>query len=139
MNINNADKKFEADKRLAELKRTLHISKRVLKGFEEDKIYYSYVPFVGNAKIAVLNKKYLEIIDNFQKKYNCLVYHAIVTYGMIALLFVGDDKENWEYERLENDYIFAYVYNMDNPDCSEFGDIFLTSDNGALVRTDVFI
>lgn len=58
---------------------------------------------------------------------------------MIALLFVSDDKENWEHERFEDNYISAYVYNIDHSECSELGDIFLTSDGGALVRTDVLM
>lgn len=139
MNINNSDKRQEARNRLLQLKQSLHISQLILKGFENKKLYYSYIPFVGNAKVAVLDKKRLAIVENFQKRYNSLVYHAIESYGMIALLFVSDDKENWEYERFEDNYISAYVYNINHPECSEFGDIVLTSDSGALVRTDVLM
>ena len=58
---------------------------------------------------------------------------------MFALLYVSDDEESWEYERLEDNYISAYVYNINHPECSEFGDIILTGNNGALVRTDVLM
>lgn len=139
MDIKNSDKKQEASNRLLQLKQSLHISQRILKGFDNGKIFYSHISPVGNAKIAVLDKKRLQIVENFQKRYNCLVYHAIESYGMFALLFVSDDEDSWEYERLEENYISAYVYNLGSPTCSEFGDILLTSDCGALVRTDVLM
>lgn len=139
MGIKNSDKKQEASNRLLQLKQSLHISQRILKGFDNGKLFYSYIPLVGNAKIAVLDKKRLEIVENFQKRYNSLVYHAIESYGMFALLYVSDDEESWEYERLEDNYISAYVYNINHPECSEFGDIILTGNNGALVRTDVLM
>ena len=51
----------------------------------------------------------------------------------------GDDKENWDCERLENNYLMAYVVNFTVPEYSEFGDIFIEGfgDSGALVRVDV--
>ena len=98
MGVKNSDKKQEASNRLLQLKQSLHISQRILKGFDNGKLFYSYIPLVGNAKIAVLDKK-----------------------------------------RLEDNYISAYVYNINHPECSEFGDIILTGNNGALVRTDVLM
>ena len=63
-----------------------------------------------------------------------------ITQGkMLALLYTGDDKENWDCERLEDNYLMAYVVNFTVPEYSEFGDIFIEGfgDSGALVRVDV--
>ena len=75
---------------------------------------------------------------------DCIVYHAIesiTTQGkLLSLLYVSSDKEDWESERLDNNNnIMSYVFNLDNPDLSEFGYIAIDSfmGSGALVRTDV--
>ena len=47
--------------------------------------------------------------------------------------YVSSHEETWEWERPTADYATAYVYNFDMKD-GEFGDIFLTSNNGALIR-----
>lgn len=56
------------------------------------------------------------------------------------MLYVSDDKEEWESERLEsNNSIISYVLNFDNPDLSELGYIVVDGfmESGALVRTNV--
>ena len=54
---------------------------------------------------------------------------------MLSLLFVSEDhnEEDWSIERPQKDFVQAYVYNLDE-EFGEIGDIFLTSDNGALIR-----
>lgn len=55
---------------------------------------------------------------------------------LYAVLFVGSDKEEWEYERPDREgFCLAYVYNADNPEFSEYGSIQITAANGGLVRT----
>lgn len=67
MGIKNSDKKQEASNRLLQLKQSLHISQRILKGFDNGKLFYSYIPLVGNAKIAVLDKKGLKLLRTSRK------------------------------------------------------------------------
>ena len=78
------------------------------------------------------------------KNPNCLVYHAIETitsYGkLLSLLYVGENKEDWETERLQSDnFIMSYVLNLDNRNLSEFGYIAIDTfgESGALIRTDI--
>lgn len=63
-----------------------------------------------------------------------MVYHVIESSGALILLIVSKYVDDWEYERLEGNRIMAYVHNFDAPDQSEFGDVFLSSLHGALVR-----
>ena len=64
----------------------------------------------------------------------------IETGNTIALLFVSDNKEEWEFETLCcGQYVFAYVCNFDNPDYSEFGDIIISSFKGALIRIEQYV
>ena len=46
------------------------------------------------------------------------------------------DKDEWEDDKanIEEGYVFAYVENVDNPWCSEFGSIAVKSQFGGLVR-----
>ncbi len=66
-------------------------------------------------------------------------YHVIVTettFGKCyAVLYVSSNTENWEYERPDRDGIMAtYVYNADDPMCSEYVDSLFISANGGLKR-----
>ena len=52
------------------------------------------------------------------------------------LLFVGNDKSEWEYERedIADNYVFSYVINNDEPLFSEFGTIGVGQQFGGLIR-----
>ena len=53
-----------------------------------------------------------------------------------AVLYVGGEREAWATESPTNDGIAAaYVYNADDDECSEYGDIQVCAANGGLVRT----
>lgn len=73
-------------------------------------------------------------------EHNAFVYHAMeikTRFGkMFSLLYVSADKNDWPAERPRTNYIASYVYNF-HEGIGEVGDIFLTSDNGALIRTNV--
>ena len=70
-----------------------------------------------------------------EEVYECVVYHVIEGSNSIALLYVSDNEEDWEEERLfDNTYISAYVHNFDFSELSEFGDVVISSSNGAMIR-----
>ena len=100
---------------------------------------------MGSIDTISYDKKYEKAVKDFETKHpDYIVYHAIETitaHGkLLSLLYVSSDKEDWESERLEsNNNIMSYVFNLDNPDLSEFGYIAIDGfmKSGALVRTDV--
>ena len=140
--------KDEAINRIKTLIEKCNLNPNVLKYFNEGKVYYSYLTasgFMGSIDTISYDKDYENAVKDFDKKHpNCLVYHAIesiTSHGKIlSLLYVSDDKEEWESERLEsNKSIMSYVFNLDNPKLSEFGYIVIDGfmESGALVRTYV--
>lgn len=70
-----------------------------------------------------------ETVKKFEAEHNALVYAVVrsfTSFGkMDSLLYVGDDEEEWEYDRadLDDKIAFSYTINYDMPDCSEFGSI----------------
>lgn len=147
MKVTKTEIKEEAINRIKTLIEKCNLNPNVLKYFNEDKVYYSYLTggFLGSIDTISYDKNYEKSVKEFETKHpDCLVYHAIesiTTQGkLLSLLYVSDDKEEWETERLEsNNSIMSYVFNLDNPDLSEFGCIIIDGfmESGALVRTDV--
>ena len=111
--ISKEAKKEEAIKRLEELTEKFNLRPNILKYFKEDKLYYSYITcngLLGTIDTINYDKWYAEVVDRFEEEYDCLVYHVIETGNTIALLFVSDNKEEWEFETLCcGQYVFAYV------------------------------
>lgn len=138
--------KKEAINRIKALIEKCNLNPNVLKYFNEGKVYYSYLTaggFMGSIDTISYDKNYEKAVKDFEKKHDCIVYHAIesiTTHGkLLSLLYVSEDKEEWESERLESDNnIMSYVVNLDNPKLSEFGYIAIDGfmKSGALVRTD---
>lgn len=148
MTVTKVEIKDEGINRIKTLIEKCNLNPNVLKYFNEDKVYYSYLTaggFLGSIDIISYDKTYEQAVKEFETKHpNYLVYHAIesiTTQGkLLSLLYVSDDKEEWESERLQSDnFIMSYVLNLDNPDLSEFGYIAIDGfmESGALVRTDV--
>lgn len=140
--------KEEAINRIKALIEKCNLNQKVMKYFNEGKVYYSYLTaggFMGSIDTISYDKDYEKAVKDFEDKHpDCIVYHAIesiTTQGkLLSLLYVSSDKEDWESEILEsNSSIMSYVLNIDNPDLSEFGYITIDSfmESGALVRTDV--
>ncbi len=132
--------KAEALYRMRQLTEAFDLNPNLVKYLEEGRVYYSYI--TGGGMFACVDTitydpSYVEVIKNFQEESGGYVYHAIETntkYGkMLTLLFVTPYEDNWKMERLTENYIYAYVYNFSDAD-GERGDVFLSSDNGALVR-----
>ena len=85
---------------------------------------------------AELNAK----IKEFEKQYNALVYHVIHTFTQFGelynFLYVSDYDDEWEmeWEDLQDNYVFSYVWNKTDEWCSEFGTIAVKQKFGGLVR-----
>ena len=81
------------------------------------------------------------IVDEFEAKHDALVYHVIhdrTEFGeLYSLLYVSKDEDEWDYDKddLKGGYTLAYVKNMDDDICSEFGSIGIRPQFGGLVRT----
>ena len=82
-----------------------------------------------------------DLMREFEKKHHVMVYHIIENYTdfgrLLSFLYVSESKDEWEYDRndLTEGYALAYVKNMDDDKCSEFGSIFIEDGYGGLVRT----
>lgn len=69
----------------------------------------------------------LKRIQDFESKHNAVVYVVIRNYTTIgtldSFLFISDYEEEWPMDRdgLERQEALAYVYNHDDPICSELG------------------
>lgn len=148
MAITKVEIKEEAINRINTLIEKCKLNPNVLKYFKEDKVYYSYLTaggFMGSIDTISYDKNYEKAVKDFETKHpDYIVYHAIesiTAHGkLLSLLYVGDDNEEWETERLDsNNNIMSYVFNLDNPDLSEFGYIAIDGfmKSGALVRADV--
>lgn len=127
----------EGLKRIKNLETEFGLRPNIYKYFNEGKLYYSYLisGIIGCIDTINYDGRYAKIVEEFEKQYGYLVYHVIETGNTIALLYVGCDEEEWEWERLlDKQYLASYVYNLDNPQLSEFGDIVVGSSDGALVR-----
>ena len=147
MAITKVEIKEEAINRIKALIEKCNLNQKVMKYFNEGKVYYSYLTaggFMGSIDTISYDKNYEKAVKDFEAKHSdCIVYHAIesiTAHGkLLSLLYVGDDNEEWETERLDsNNNIMSYVFNLDNPDLSEFGYIAIDGfmKSGALVRTD---
>lgn len=79
-------------------------------------------------------------IKKFEEHYNCMVYavtHEITEFGeLYDFLYVSENKSEWEEPYKENgiSYLFAYVWNVDDDFCSEFGSIGVKSFGGGIAR-----
>lgn len=126
-------KKVEAIERM----KILNLDPKVIEEFSEDKkLNLSF----GGA-LFCLNDVQNEIVHNFEMANDCLVYHVIHDYTnfgeLLTLLYVSKYSEEWEQDRadLREGFPLAYVFNLDNDICSEFGSVVVESYNGALLRT----
>jgi hypothetical protein len=113
---------------------------RLLEYLKKDMVYYSYVTgngMIGSVDTLEYDSKYVQIKNSIESKLNCYVYHMIesdmilagIRYKFLNFLIVSKYEDEWEYNRPgsdpSEDYIEAYVYNIENPKLSELGDIFL--------------
>lgn len=111
----------------------------IIEEFEKDNILY-YSELFGILYWVSNKPEWENHIRELEKKYNILVYHAEYSnfeFGRCLTLFIVDNnKKNWNYERkhLKDGISYCYVWNMDDPWCSEFGSIGFMSLNGGIKR-----
>ena len=133
----------EAMSRMKTLQEKFELNPKILQYLKDDKLYYSYrVAGFGCIDQVNYNEIYLKAVEDFEAKTGSYIYHVIEnksSRGVIwlTLLYVSQNESNWKMEKHEDDYIAAYVMDLTEQDsdfCGEYGDVFLTSDNGALLR-----
>ena len=132
--------KQEAIKRMKILK----MLPSVIEEFEtKDIVFYSESlskDFQGILYWVSNKEEFVQVIKDFEEKYEALVYHAILGHydfgTCLSLLFVSNDKSEWITYRnvLKENLDYAYVHNFDVPEFSEFGTIGLKPVNGGIVR-----
>lgn len=135
MNIEREIKKQKAIENLEKL----DIYEPYIKGFkDEDNICYfeNYGGYWAWQELELIEK-----VKELEEEYNCLVYaitHEYTEIGeMYSFLIVTDYEEEFDM-LLEKDgskyYAFAYVWNKDDEDSSEFGTVVLSSFGGGIRR-----
>lgn len=103
---------------------------------DKDNVLLSY-----NAWLFSLPEEYKQRIKAFEEETQNLVYHVIqsdTAIGkMLSLLYVSPYPEEWhdDMEDLRRRCPLAYVINLDDEYCSEFGSISIADAGGILVRT----
>lgn len=81
-----------------------------------------------------------KMVRDWEEETGNVVYHVIkkpMVFGLCyALLYVSTHTEEWELdnEDAEAGSPFVYVFNADDPDCSEYGSIGIIKRFGGLVR-----
>ena len=144
--MNREEMKNEAIKRL-EIMKAQGLMNCVLRSFKkkDTELYMSennglcgalyYFNDLGGAK-----QEWIDLVNQFEEKYNCLVYHITHEYTsfgeLLDLFFVSDCKEDWgdDMYDLYNKQSYAYVYNLSVPEYSEFGTIAYRVSGGGLIR-----
>lgn len=134
MKITIEKKKQEAIERM----KTLNLYPNIIKEFEKENI----VNMSENGGFLYwLTDEQKEIVSDFEAEYDALVYHVIHNFTelgeMLTIFYVSDDEEEWEYDRadLKDGYACAYVKNLSDDMCSEFGSVCFRQQYGGLVRT----
>ena len=131
--MNKEERFIEAIERMKLLK----LDKQCIEAFAKGKVWESE----GFGALYEVNDKEQQIIDKFETNHeDCLVYHMIhnvYEFGeCYSILYVSPDKDEWEDDKanIKEGYVFAYVENIDNDWCSEFGSIAVKPSFGGLVR-----
>jgi len=134
-NTTKEQRKEQAIKYMEQLK----IYKPYIKGFK-DHDHVCFFEFYGGFwayQMPELEKKIKEI----EKRHNCTVYavtHEILEFGeCFDFLIVTDYVEEWDELVItegNTHYIFAYVWNKTDDDCSEFGTVGVKSFGGGITR-----
>ena len=80
-------------------------------------------------------------IREWEEKTGNLVYHVIHDYTefgeLLSLLYVSQYEDEWESDRedIQDGYAVAYVMNLSDDWCSEYGSIGIRPQWGGVVRT----
>lgn len=123
MKISREKKKKEAIKRME----SLRLYPGMLQQFKDEDLVSICEP--PNGAFYWLDDESRKIVEEFEKKYNALVFTAIRNFTEMGILdsylFINDYLESWETERkeLKEGMALAYVYNKKYPEFSEMGTI----------------
>lgn len=133
--------KQEALKRM----RMLQIMPQVIKDFEKNnRVYYSErlnSMFPATLYWLDNHKEYVDLVNEFEKEHNALVYHAQLTHtnfgDLLSLFYVSKDEEYWSLDRKDiiNGQVYSRVLNIQDDFLSDFGTIGIKSAMGGVVRT----
>lgn len=131
--MNKEERFIEAIERMKLLK----LDKQCIKAFTKGKVWESE----GFGALYEVNDEEQFIIDKFEAHHEgCLVYHMIhnkYEFGeCYSILYVSPDKDEWQRDKddIKEGYVFAYVENIDDDWCSEFGSIAIKPSFGGLMR-----
>ena len=125
--------KEEAISRLKMLK----VMPQIIKEFENENTVYSS----ESGYLYFLSDEQEKIVKEFEEQHDAVVYHVIRSFTcfgeLLALLYVSKHQDEWGYDRedLKEGEAIAYVKNLDDDICSEFGSIGVEERFGGLVRT----
>ena len=126
--------KAEAIQRMRKLK----VVSEAVKQFKEDDV----IMVSENGFLYWLDDEQKKIVKDFEEEYDGLVYmviHNMTEFGeLYSMLYVSKHEDEWEYdnEDLEQGYALAYVKNLDDDFCSEFGSIAIKNRFGGIVRVE---
>ena len=133
------DKNITKKEKAIELLERMDIYKPYIQGFRDsDKVCF-FENFGGywTEQEPELYKK----MKSLEQKYNCLVYavtHEFTEFGeLYDFLIVTDYPKEWEdlvYSQGSYHTAFAYVWNKDDDQCSEFGSVTVRSFGGGIKR-----
>lgn len=134
MKATNKEMKTEALKRINSLKLDENIYTQFL---DDETLNVSYYGALYHPTDKQLNR-----IREFESDSGNLVYHVIQNFTefgeLLTFLYVSKHKNDWGFDRadLENGTPMAYVANVTDEVCSEYGSIEIKSYMGGLLRTD---
>lgn len=123
MNVTREEKKTEAIERM----KAWGIFDQTIDQFEKEDLISQSLPPVGAC--YWIEGEQLQRVKDFENENNALVYFVIHSYTNIgeleSYLFVSDYKEDWPIDRedIKEGQQIVYVYNADDPWCSEMGSI----------------
>ena len=131
--MNKEERFIEAIERMKLLK----LDKDCIEAFTKGKVWESE----GIGALYQLRDEEQMIVDKFEAHHkDCLVYHMIhnkFEFGeCYAILYVSPDTDEWQRDKedIKEGYVFAYVENIDDDWCSEFGSIAVKPSFGGLIR-----
>lgn len=90
---------------------------------------------------SLLDESLKKYVSDFEESHGYLVYYSILSYTsigrMLSLFYVSNHEEEWSIDmsELRDGVQLCYVFNLDYPDCSEFGHINFQPLFGGLIRT----
>lgn len=129
-----AKMKAEAIKRMV----GLEILPEDIEAFKErGEIKLSTYPFGITQEVP---DKYKKLISDWAEENDCVPYYVICSDTnigvLLSVLYVSEYEEEWDmdWEQIKICCPFAYVFNLRNPEFSEYGSISVEKVHGGLVR-----